>query len=439
MTRQRVAGLFSSFAFVASLFLLLPRLGAEEKKDGSGGYRPLGLFTEVLTITRQNYVEPVDGRKLFAGAYAGVTDALDPVSEYVPPSRVAQFRAAEEVRGAAGAGSAGLVIARRFGYPVVVSAVAGGPAAAAGLKSDDVIEKVAGHTARGMALWEVEAHLTGRPGTKVRLLVVREGNAPRHRTIDVVLASWSPEGPSSARVEGQTVLRVPAFGEGTASALKATLAPLDPTRPLVVDVRGAAYGTWEEAARAASLFVPSGPLGQLVGRRVPARSFAAAPGERLHQGKVVVLVDSGTSGPGEFFAAVLRESAGRLRGESARAGMKPEATPTPADLGTDPKDGPKTDSKGPAAGDAPRRGRVQLVGEPTPGLATELKVVPLQSGGVLRLSVARVKTAGGRSLSPRGLEPDERVFEAPVEEGKAAVDGPLRRALKLLAENPAAS
>jgi C-terminal processing protease CtpA/Prc len=81
---------------------------------------------------------------------------------------------------------------------------------------------------------------------------------------------------------------------------------------------------------------------------------------------------------------------------------------------------------------------VRLVGEPTSGLATELQVVPLQSGGVLRLSVARAKTAGGRSLAPKGLEPDDRVFEALPEEGQPAVDAQMKRALRILAEKPAA-
>ena len=80
--------------------------------------------------------------------------------------------------------------------------------------------------------------------------------------------------------------------------------------------------------------------------------------------------------------------------------------------------------------------RVRLVGEPTPGLATQLQVVPLQSGGALRLSVARAKTAGGRNLSPKGLEPDDRVFASAAEEGQAPVDAAMQKALRILGEKP---
>ena len=413
VTRARIAGLLASFAFVGSLFVLLPRLGAEEKKEGGGGgYRPLGLLTEVLTITQQNYVEPVDGKKLFAGAYSGMTDALDPVSEYVPADRMVDFKAAQAALKLPETVTPGLVLAHRFGYPVVVSAVPGSPAAEAGLKSDDVIEKVLEHTARGMALWDVEAHLTGKPGARSRLVILREGGKPRRRTVEVVLSSWSPTPPSASRVEGQTVVRIPSFEAGTAAAVKAAIASLDPTRPLVLDVRGTASGSLEEAARTAALFLPAGPLGELSGRRVPAKKFEAVPGERVHEGRLVLLVDSGTSGPAELFAGALRES-GRPPVPAPRETPGPAPSPTPTPKGAL---------------------RVRLVGEATPGLATELKVVPLQSGGALRLSVARVKTANGRSLSPRGLEPDDRVYASNPEEGQPAVDAALKRALGILGE-----
>ena len=58
----------------------------------------------------------------------------------------------------------GIVLARRFGFPVVVAAIAGSPAAAAGVRSDDVIEKVDGQLTRNMALWELESRLSGKAG-----------------------------------------------------------------------------------------------------------------------------------------------------------------------------------------------------------------------------------------------------------------------------------
>ena len=66
---------------------------APEKNDAL--YRPLGLFTEVLGLVRSNYVEPVELKPLLSGAFAGMTEALDPFSEYVPPDKMAAYTAWE--------------------------------------------------------------------------------------------------------------------------------------------------------------------------------------------------------------------------------------------------------------------------------------------------------------------------------------------------------
>jgi carboxyl-terminal processing protease len=251
-----------------------------------------------------------------------------------------------------------------------------------------------------MPLWEVQSRLSGKAGAKVELLIVREGK-PRHRTITVALHSWTPEGPKIERASGETVVKIPDFAPGTAAALKALIAPFDRTKPLIVDLRGNASGSYDEAARAAGLFVPPGPLGEMKGRKVEGKKWAAVEGERIHESPVILLVDSGTGGPAELFAAAIRESE-------------------------------KTTAKD--------QKKVRLVGEPTFGAGSILEVVPLSSGGALKLSVAKVRTAGGRALSPKGLEPDDRVYPIPADEGQPApADQILLRGVKLLAEMAAKS
>ncbi len=430
MTKSRLATLLTSFALILGLFVVLPGFGADENDKGSkdGLYRPLGLFTEVVSLVRSNYVEKVELKPLLQGAFAGMTEAMDPFSEYIPPDKMAAFEAARAARRKADDVEAGVVLARRAGYPVVVSAVAGGPAALAGLQSDDILEKVGDRSARTMALWEVEAALAGKPGGKVQLFVVRDSR-PHRRTLDVVRTSWSPAMPSSTRVSGELVVTLPTFGPGTAKALAAILEPLDRTRPLIVDVRGNAYGSFEEAARAAALFVPAGPLAEMKGRKIETTRFVAGPKEQVATGRVVVLVDSGTAGPAELFAAALRESAAREAGVGKAALA---ARPSDEDADADPAAGPT----GPFPGEKAKM-RVRLVGEPTFGMGITQEVVRLASGGALKLTVGKLRTAGGRSLSPRGLEPDDRVYHLGPDEAAATPPPPdpfLQRGLKVLAE-----
>ena len=83
--------------------------------------------------------------------------------------------------------------------------------------------------------------------------------------------------------------------------------------------------------------------------------------------------------------------------------------------------------------------RVRVVGEPTFGMGLTQEVVRLASGGALKITVGKVRTAAGRSLSPRGLEPDDRVYHVQPEEGAEGKppDPFLERALKVVAELPA--
>jgi carboxyl-terminal processing protease len=431
VTKSRLAPFLASLALLGTLFFVLPGLGADEKKEKGAKdslYRPLGLFTEVLSLVRGNYVEKVEVKPLLAGAFAGMTDAMDPFSEYVPPEKMAAFEAARTAREKADYVDSGLVLARRSGYPVVVAAVAGSPSAAAGIQTDDLVEKVGGVSARNLGIWEVEAALSGKPGGRTSVLVVRDAK-PRRQTLEVVRSSWTPSLPSAERVSGELVVKVPAFGPGTADALAGILAPLDRSKVLVLDLRGNAFGSWDEAARSAALFDPPGLIGELKGRKIATKSWRAEAGQRVHLGSLVLVVDSGTGGPAELFAAALRESAAKELGVDVAAAVKRDERKRDRELEDQapPAPTPSFDKK---------KLRVRVVGEPTFGMGLTQEVVRLASGGALKITVGKVRTAAGRALSPHGLEPDDRVYHVQPEEGAEGKtpDPFLERALKVVGE-----
>jgi C-terminal processing protease CtpA/Prc len=275
-----------------------------------------------------------------------------------------------------------------------------------------------------MALWELDSRLSGKAGGRVRLEVVREGK-PRHRTIDIVRAGWSPAPPSAQRVEGETVVRIPSFNAGAAAAIRKILEPLDRTHALILDVRNNATGTYDEAARAASLFVAAGPLGELKGRRIESKTFRAEPGERVHESRLVVLVDSGTAGPAELFASALREA-------TVRTASSPKLVRD--DKKKDDEDAADVDP-GLETPKGVEKLPVRLVGETTVGMGFTAQVVKLSSGGSLKLSVGKVHTLAGKALCPRGLQPDDRVFHGPPDEATGKGDVILKRGIKILGDS----
>ena len=91
-------------------------------------YEDLSLFTNVLTLVRRNYVEPVDERKLVRGAVRGMLHELDPHSSFmdVDAYQEMQVDTKGEFHGL------GIEITkRRDGFIEVVSPIEGTPAARA--------------------------------------------------------------------------------------------------------------------------------------------------------------------------------------------------------------------------------------------------------------------------------------------------------------------
>jgi len=82
---------------------------------------------------------------------------------------------------------------------------------------------------------------------------------------------------------------------------------------IVLDLRGVAAGDLNEAVEVANLFVKDGNLAGILGRENKVtKTFAANPAKHIFDGKVVALIDLGTSGAAEIVASAILE---RQRGE----------------------------------------------------------------------------------------------------------------------------
>src|SRR6185295_3586682 len=89
MTKKKIAFLTLSVALLISL-LAGALFGQATQKNNV--YRYLSTFAEVFDLVRSNYVEQVASDQLLDGAFAGVTDAIDEFSYYVPPSQMAAYK-----------------------------------------------------------------------------------------------------------------------------------------------------------------------------------------------------------------------------------------------------------------------------------------------------------------------------------------------------------
>jgi carboxyl-terminal processing protease len=319
----------------------------------------LKVFSEVLGLIRDTYVDEPNTDALMAGALEGVTDAMDPFSVYVPGPAVAGYVKALET----GKSLSGLALLKEHGATLVMSIEKGSPADAAGLKVGDLVAKLDGTSTRTMPLWEMQEQLAGAPGTKVSLEVIRLGS-PVQATFDLKPftppavsvsevgehgdspraaaapppGAAAPPSPSSGRPAPRqheravTVLRIPSFTAETPAQVRGALGPRGTAGngKLAIDLRGVSSGDPEQAYEVAKLFA-NGELGVMMRRKRELRSFESGD-TPVWQGRLVLLVDRGTAGPAEVFASVLRQRAGaELVGERTLGYAGHRAT---ADLST---------------------------------------------------------------------------------------------------------
>ena len=352
-------------------------------------YPHLRVFDDVVSLVVNNYVEEVDVKKAMGGAMRGLADGLDPDSSYLSADLVKSLDSNQPL----GPADIGVELTRGY-YLRIIATRDGSPAAKAGLRIGDFIRAIDGKSTRDMSSYEGSRLLHGAAGSKVMLLVIRGNAADPHEVTVTRDRSTAPELTSKMADAMTGYVHLVEFGKDAPSRIKQTfdtLAKSGATR-YIIDLRGAARGDIDDGIAAARLFVKSGTLAvkQTKGAK---ETISAQAGDGVITSRVVLLVNPGTSGAAEVFAAAL--------------------------------DG---------------NGRADLIGEHTLGRAARQQLVKLPDGSGLLLTNMRYLTPAGKDIHEKGLEPKVAVDEPDVEFGSEPPSGDpiLDRALQLLAEKKAA-
>jgi carboxyl-terminal processing protease len=135
--------------------------------------------------------------KVMDGALRGLVDGLDPDTSYLTPDDVRT----EETQSALPAGDVGLVIVRQS-YLRIVGVRDGSPAQRAGLQSGDFIRAIDDTPTRDMSSVTGSRLLRGAPGSKVTLLIIRNGDVAEPRPVDVVRELPKTDRASGKRLPG---------------------------------------------------------------------------------------------------------------------------------------------------------------------------------------------------------------------------------------------
>ncbi len=328
-------------------------------------YRALTVYGEVLDRVQREYVDEPNLHQVTSGALHGLFDSLDPQSSYLSPREYTDYK---EKSAASPKAEAGLALTKRFGYISVISALPDSPAQKTGLQLGDVLEKIAGFTTGQMAIEQAQLLLSGDPGTVVKLSVIRRGKA-EPQEMEITLAKLPAPKLVEDKLEGDIAyLRVPEFQAGATKQIRDDLAQFDRqgAHKLILDLRDCALGDDQEGISAAQLFLPSGTITSLKGQTMAAVVFPADASKVAWTQPVTVLIDTGTAGAAEILAGAIADN---HRGET--------------------------------------------VGVRTYGTASQQKLIQLDDGSALILTLANYYTPGGKEIPIDGVAPTREVRPAP--------------------------
>ncbi len=281
---------------VVVLFASLVMAGRDRRDDL---YRALGNLAQVVHLIHTRYVDPVNLGALGEGLDAGLVEPADSRAAVLDDAEVAAYRTMLN-----DPPPFGIVLGLRLGTAAVRQALPGSPAASAGLKEWEILEKVQGLPTRGMPLWRVRLLLAAhaKAGKNITMTVFGR-NIEEHRQVELSPTVWHPTVATSSEHDGIQVVTITSLPAGAAKKV----AVLVGHGPLILDLRHLVWGHEDEAIAVADLFASHGVLGVWKGRRAGSETFEAHPAHRSTV-RPVVLVGPDTEGVGEVLAAALNRS-----------------------------------------------------------------------------------------------------------------------------------
>jgi carboxyl-terminal processing protease len=186
----------------------------------------LRTFTEIFAKIKNDYVEPVEDKKLLENAIRGMLSGLDPHSAYLIPEDYRELQA-----GTSGEfGGLGIEVGMEDGFVKVIAPIDDTPAKRAGVEAGDLVIRLDETPVKGMTLAEAVKIMRGKPGTDITLTIVREGeDKPLKITItrDVIKITSV----KSEIVEpGYGYLRITQFQSRTGESMREQVAGLKQSR-----------------------------------------------------------------------------------------------------------------------------------------------------------------------------------------------------------------
>ncbi|KAF0811773.1 Carboxy-terminal processing protease CtpB [Andreprevotia sp. IGB-42] len=344
----------------------------------------LRAFTTVFGLVKQNYVEPVEDKKLINEAIKGMVSGLDPHSSYLDADSFKDLQ--ESTQGEFG--GLGLEVNMEDGLVRIVSPIEDTPAYKAGIKAGDFIVKIDDTPVQGISLGDAVKKMRGKPGTSVTLTVLRKGEA-KPLVFSLKRAVIKTQSVKSKLAEpGYGYIRVTQFQEHTTENVAKAIEALykenkAPLKGMVLDLRNDPGGLLNGAVGVSAAFLPKDTL---------------------------IVYTEGRSADAKIRLTANKDN-------YMRPGSKADYfANTPKDVKTVPLvvlvNGGSASASEIVAGALQDQKRALIVGTQTFGKGSVQTILPIDEKSALKLTTARYYTPNGRSIQAKGIVPDIEVQEA---------------------------
>jgi carboxyl-terminal processing protease len=315
----------------------------------------------VYDTLRASYDGELKEDKILDGIKAGLAEATgDPYTEYMNADAAQQFK--DDLNGTFS--GIGAELGKEKDFIVIVSPIAGFPAEKAGLKPKDIVTEINGESAYNLTITEAVTKIRGEKGTEVTLKVIRDQK--QELEFKIVRETIKIPSVESEILEGNIgYLKISRFSEDTVQLSREAANKFEQAnvKGVILDVRSDPGGLLDASISVASIWLPKGKTVLQEKRgEVVIRTYTASGGAILEGVPTVVLINGGSASASEIVAGALK------------------------------------DNKAAA-----------IIGEKSFGKGSVQQLEQLRSGGVLKVTIARWYTPGGKNIDKEGITPDQEI------------------------------
>ena len=349
----------------------------------------------VLELIEKRGLHAPTQQELFSAAVSAMAESHDQHSSYIPPATSDRYLRVLDQQ------LSGIGISVRkdaeSGDLRVQSTIIGQPHPAydAGMRSGDRIVRVSGEPVQGKPLRDVTGLIQGEEGTEVAIVVSRgEGEHEQEIPLQVKRATIRVDSVLGAYRNKDTTwnfllpendkiafFQITDFGDLTADELRNAISEMTqraPPEAIIIDLRDNAGGYLSAAVDVSDLFLSAGNIVTTRGRGGTIReTFDANAEDTWSEIPIALLINGDTASASEIFAACMQDHK-----------------------------------------------RANILGERSFGKGSVQQMIPLPSGGLLKLTTASYHRPSGENIHRRpamgegeqwGVKPDNG-FEMPLDE-----------------------